>query len=166
MPRHKTRLRLMNPILDLGVLTFRGFMHVAMPPPPTVGHLAKAIRAHPTPAPPAPAAFTYCTLSLCGGSNESVASIILGQDSTFFRGTLEKMQSEGLQNCPRAAERSSRPEGSFGGPRTASFPEVPRKRVESLHYPPVLPVSYPITNHGILGALFSKMPPVCKTLTH
>ena len=31
---------------------------------------------------------------------------ILGQNSAFFRGTLEKMLAEGLQNCPRA-----------GGPR-------------------------------------------------
>ena len=30
----------------------------------------------------------------------------LGQNSAFFRGTLEKMPAEGLQNCPRA-----------GGPR-------------------------------------------------
>ena len=62
---------------------------------------------------------------------------ILGQDSTFFRGTLEKMQSEGLQNCPRAAER----------------------RVESLHYTLVLPVyhrfprsSLFVTNRDDLGS--------------
>ena len=41
-----------------------------------------------------------------------VTEVILGQNSTFFRGILEKMPSEGLQNCPRA-----KPEGSFGGPR-------------------------------------------------
>ena len=35
----------------------------------------------------------------------------MGQNSTFFRETLEKLPSKGLQNCPRALERSSRPEG-------------------------------------------------------
>ena len=52
----------------------------------------------------------------------------LGQNSTFFRGTLETMPSKGLQNCPRAAEHSSRPEGSFAGPRTASLEESRGKR--------------------------------------
>ena len=28
--------------------------------------------------------------------------IIMGQNTTFFRGIMEKMPSEGLQNCPRA----------------------------------------------------------------
>ena len=33
----------------------------------------------------------------------------LGQNSTLFRGSLEKMPSEGLQNCPRASPASSQP---------------------------------------------------------
>ena len=53
---------------------------------------------------------------------------ILGQNATFFRGTLEKMPSKDLQNCPRNVERSSSSEDSFGGPRTASFPESQGKR--------------------------------------
>ena len=52
----------------------------------------------------------------------------LGQNATFFRGTLEKMPSKDLQNCPRNVERSSSSEDSFGGPRTASFPESQGKR--------------------------------------
>ena len=37
----------------------------------------------------------------------------LGQDSTFFRGILDKMQSKGLQNCPRNIELSSSSEVNF-----------------------------------------------------
>ena len=58
----------------------------------------------------------------------NVLSAILGQNATFYRGTLEKMPSKDLQNCPRNVERSSSSEDSFGGPRTASFPESQGKR--------------------------------------
>ena len=53
---------------------------------------------------------------------------ILGQDSTFFRGILGKMQSKDLKNCPRNSSEAKSSEDSFWGPRTASFPEIPRKR--------------------------------------
>ena len=54
---------------------------------------------------------------------------IMGQNSTFFRGTLEKLTSEGLQNCPRAVLEA----------RGWQFlTRVPRKKVEFYHYTLVL----------------------------
>ena len=57
----------------------------------------------------------------------SVISATLGQNATFFRGTLEKMPSKDLQNCPRNVERSSSSEDSLGGTRTAFFSRVTRR---------------------------------------
>ena len=48
---------------------------------------------------------------------------------TFFRGTLEKLPSEGLPNCPRSIELSSNP--------------------------PLFPFSTPKVNRGKLNSLFS-----------
>ena len=47
----------------------------------------------------------------------------MGYNATVFRVTLEKMPSECPQTCPRNGERSASSEDSFGGTRTAFFPE-------------------------------------------
>ena len=39
--------------------------------------------------------------------------ILLGQDSTFFRGILGKMQSKDLKNCPRNSSEAKSSEDSF-----------------------------------------------------
>ena len=62
------------------------------------------------------------------GTTKWSFEVILDQDSTFFRGILGKMQSKDLKNCPRNSSEAKSSEDSFWGPRTASFPEIPRKR--------------------------------------
>ena len=53
----------------------------------------------------------------------------LDQDFHLFWGTLEKMPSEGLQNCPRGEGPEA--QGQFWRPEDGIFSRVPRKKVES-----------------------------------
>ena len=82
----------------------------------------------------------------------------LGQDSTFFRGILDKMQSKGLQNCPRNVERFNTPTGTekFASDITSSQGHnitplaaiPPDKRVHNLMCPSV--VVAPSANRAVV----------------
>ena len=103
---------------------------------------------------------------------------ILGQNSAFFRGTLEKMPAEGLQNCPRAggprAVMEARGRHLFKSPEEkggiltllTSFPTLVPFRREAFQVSKTMAFweycfsEYPLFgNHGILG----RMPPCSET---
>ena len=64
----------------------------------------------------------------------------------FSSGSLGKMQSSGLQNCPRTSTAAqSTVLGQFWRPLDCIFPRIPRKKVESW---PSLPKEYIYTVHS------------------